>query len=95
MSYSETSDISHLPNFHTSTNSSVCRATIFDIWEIPLSKFHTSYSFLFQGIGRVLIPANIYPRKISIKIGLKKKKSAGKGQKEKEKKIKQPHLHES
>ena len=35
-SYSETSDISHLHNFHTSTNSSVCRATIFDIWEIPL-----------------------------------------------------------
>ena len=51
-----------------------------------LSKFHTSYSFLFQGIGQVLIPANAYLRKVSVKIGLKKrKKSAGKRRKEEKK----------
>ena len=36
MQYSETSDISHLQNFHPSSSSSACRATIFDVWEIPL-----------------------------------------------------------
>jgi len=33
--YSETSDISHLQKFQPSSNSSVCRATTFDVWEIP------------------------------------------------------------
>ena len=90
--YSETSNISHLPNFHTSTNSSVFRAPYLTIGK-PLSKFHTSYSFLFQGIGRVLVLANAYPRKISVEIGLKKKKCREKTEGKEE--DKQPYLHES
>ena len=58
-----------------------------------LSKFHTSYSSLFQGIGWVLIPANAYLRKISVKIGLKKKKCREKTEGKREE-DKQPHLHE-
>ena len=55
-----------------------------------LCKFYTSYSFQFQGIRRILIPANTYPRKNGVKIGLKKKKcmekTEGRGER--------PHLRE-
>ena len=34
--YSGTSDISNLKNFQPSSNFSVCRVTIFEVWEIPL-----------------------------------------------------------
>ena len=58
-----------------------------------LSKFYTSYSFLFQGIGRVIISANAFPRKNWVKIG-QKNKSAEKRRKG-EKETNTPHLCES
>ena len=55
-----------------------------------------SYSFLFQDIPRILIPANAYPRKISVKNALKKKKCREKErQKGEEKEINKPYLRES
>ena len=59
-----------------------------------LSKFHPSYSFLFQGIGQVLIPANANLRKISVKIGLKKKRK-GREETEGREEDKQTRLYES
>jgi len=56
--HSETSDISHIQDFQPSSNSSICRVTTFDIWEIP-PKFSTSYSFQFQDIPRTLILAKV------------------------------------
>ena len=54
------SDISHLQNFQPSSNSSVCRATTFDVpYGKSLQKSYTSYSFQFQDIPWTLIPEKV------------------------------------